>query len=78
MAFRHSIDTNFKREYLMGTRSDILKQLYLVLIGFCLIFLFDYEKIHWIGWAFIIEYIRRLILYSYSQFKEKNNEQSQR
>lgn len=62
----------------MRTKADILNQLHLVLIGLCLVFLFDYEKIHWIGWAFIIEYIRRLILYSYRQFKEKNNEQSQR
>lgn len=62
----------------MKSKSDILKQLYLVLIGLVLILLVDYEKINWIGWAFIIEYIRRLILYSYRQFKEKNNEQSQR
>ena len=54
----------------MQTKSDIVKQLYLILIGLGLIFLFDYEKIHWIGWVFIIEYIRRLIVYSYRQLKK--------
>lgn len=60
----------------MKSKSDILKQLYLLLVGLGLILLVDYEKVKWIGWAFIIEYIRRLILYSHRQFKEKNNDQS--
>ncbi len=54
----------------MRTKSDILKQLYLVLIGLTVILLVNNEKIKWIGWAFIIEYIRRLVLYSYKRFKE--------
>jgi len=61
----------------MQTKSDILKQLYLVLVGLVLFQLVDYEKVKWICWAFIIEYIRRLILYLYRQFKERNNPQSQ-
>lgn len=61
----------------MRTKLDILKKVYLIFIGLCLIFLFDSEKIHWIGWAFIIEYIRRLILYLYRQYSVKKNEQSQ-
>jgi hypothetical protein len=62
----------------MKSKSDMLRKSYLVLVGVGLILLVDYEKVKWIGWAFIIEYIRRLILYSYRQVKEKRNEQSQR
>jgi len=56
----------------MRSKSDILKQLYLVLIGLCLIFLLDGEKIHWIGWVFIIEYFRRLLFYFYKHVRRNN------
>jgi len=36
----------------------------------------DFELINWVGWAFIIEYFRRLIFYSYRVYKEKKTQQT--
>jgi len=60
----------------MRTKTDILKQSYFVIIGLSLILFTEFEILIWIGWAFIIEYFRRLIFYSYRVYKEKKTQQT--
>lgn len=52
----------------MKSKSDILKQLYLILIGLALILLVDSEKVNWIGWALIIEYMRKIVMFYYRKY----------
>jgi len=37
----------------------LLKNIYLLVIGIILITQFDYDKINWIGYVFIFEYLGR-------------------
>lgn len=67
MACRYSVHINFKGK--MKTVRTILlfwfKNIYLVIIGVILVTQIDYEKVKWIGYVFIFEYLGRCIYFTY-------------